>query len=615
MDWAKHMMKKKIIFSTTSILILFGIALAYMTRVKFFHKEKILSCNINEGNLFNINYLSNGMSDLSLFQSSKQQFKIFFTGQIQETCLENNTNFLSYLIDFKKSKVLLDNQEISQITNTDQMSPQNVYVKVSKKGVLAEIKFSKYLDPFLANIYRDYISNSFINFTHFYSEKMSWENSVNNYSGKIAFKYSYIDDSKIQRKFINIENFEKSYLVEETKKVNKFYANESNSIFELSEKNIPLSIDIKRIATSYLNKKKIGIEETIFSKKIIQNEGSKVAIMNINPSLFQTPEFYTTDLSAKEVEQRLKEKTLLQNSKYSSFNEFLMKSDLKQEDHYTDYFLQLKSLFSLKSDSISEAVPFLIKNMNSNDKFNLILSALVSSGSIQAQRSLIETYPLLTDTKTKIVLLANLATVENPSLETEEFVKSQWKESDHDIRNTAVLAMGNIGKNIQEPEAQRYNNIYHDLLSELQSAKSVFEKQVALLALGNLSDRRSLQNIYKETLSSNEEIRKSAAFALRFLNLPEPDKYLGNILTNDTSDSVRLSALEALSYRKSTPEILNIEKNILRNDPSENLRMQTLKNLAQIGNKSEIEYASKNDSSKSVRTYAENLLIRYQMNL
>lgn len=614
MDWAKHMMKKKIIFRIVFALIIFTVTLVYMTRKDFSHKEKNLSCTPNEGKLFDIDYLSKGISDLSLFQSSKQQFKILFTGQVQETCLESNHDFLSFLFDFNKSKILLDNQEVYQ-DNINQMNLQKVYVKISNIGVVTEIKFSKYLDPLIANIYRDYISNSFVNFENFSSEKMSWTNSTNNYSGKAFFKYSYIGDSKVQRSFIDINNYKNSYLAEDAKKINKFYTKDSNSIFELSKKNIPLSIQIKRIATSYLNQKKIGTEETTFSKTVTKDETKLLTMKNMAPSFFQSPEFYATDLSAKEVEQRLKEKTLLQNLKYSNFNEFLIKSDMKLKDNYTDYFLQLKSLFSLKEASAFEAVQYLIKSKNSNEEFNLILSALVSSGTAQAQKSLIEAYSFLTDTKTKIILLANLATVEKPNLETEEFVKNQWKENDNDIRNTAILATGNIGKNVQEQDTQRQDKIYHDLLSELQNAKSVFEKQVALLALGNLSDSRSLQNIYKEILSNNEEIRKSAAFALRFINLPEPDIYLGNILIKDSSDSVKLSALEALSYRKSTPEILNIEKMILRNNFSESLRMQALKNLAQIGEKNEIEYAFKNDSSQSIRIYAKNLLIRFQMNL
>ena len=500
------------------------------------------------------------------------------------------------------------------MSNNNQVYPQKIFIKISKFGVITEIKFNKSLDPFITNIYRDYISNSFINFTNFTSEKMSWENYIDNYSGKMSFKYKYIDELKIQRNFLNIGSNKKSYLFEDSKKVTKLYSKESTSIFSLSKNNIPTSIDLKRIANSYLNNKKIGFEETIFSKKIIRKNDLKI-VNNVSPSIFQSTDFYSTDLNAKEVEQRLKEKTLLQNLKYLSFDEFLLKSDLKLKDHYTEYFLQLKSLFALKENSIPESITYLIKMENSNEEYNLVLSALISSGSNQAQKSLIEAFYMLNDSKAKIILLANLATVENPSLETEEFVKSQWKENDLDIKNTAVLALGNIGKNIQDSETERRNNIYNDLILELQNAKSVFDKQVALLALGNLSDYRSLQSIYKELMSDNDEVRKSAAFALRFINLSEPDKYLEYILSHDPSDSVKLSALEALSYRNSTPETLQIEKNILRNNQSESLRMQALRNLAQIGEKNEIEYAAKNDSSKSVRTYAENLLLRYQVNL
>lgn len=133
--------------------------------------------------------------------------------------------------------------------------------------------------------------------------------------------------------------------------------------------------------------------------------------------------------------------------------------------------------------------------------------------------------------------------------------------------------------------------------------------------MGNLSDDRALHFISNEIFSSNEDIRSSAVFALRFINRPEPDSYLKDVLANEKSDAVKLSALEALSFRKPILDIINIEKKILRNDLSEKIRMQVLKNLAQAGEKEDLIYAMKNDSSKSIRTYAENLLTRFNMNL
>ncbi|APJ02889.1 hypothetical protein [Silvanigrella aquatica] len=70
-----------------------------------------------------------------------------------------------------------------------------------------------------------------------------------------------------------------------------------------------------------------------------------------------------------------------------------------------------------------------------------------------------------------------------------------------------------------------------------------------------------------------------------------------------------------MSYRKPNQDIISIEKKILHSHPSETLRMQSLKNLSLTGIKEEIEYAAQNDSSKAVRDFAKNLLVRYEINL
>ncbi|MBX9838239.1 MAG: hypothetical protein K2X69_07955, partial [Silvanigrellaceae bacterium] len=137
------------------------------------------------------------------------------------------------------------------------------------------------------------------------------------------------------------------------------------------------------------------------------------------------------------------------------------------------------------------------------------------------------------------------------------------------------------------------------------------EKKVSILSLGNLADSRALEIIYNESKSNDEKLRQSSAFALRFMESQKADLYLQEIIKNDESEIVKINALLAISFRKKNLENLKLQKYILRNDNSELVRLEALKNLANLGEKEDVEFALKNDSSKSIRNFAKNLLANF----
>ncbi len=614
MVWAKYMkiLKSKIIFSF--FLTLFIIGIAYYLNGKFFQRHYKLSCRLGDRKYYDVSYISTGSSDLTLFQSTKQAFKVEFKGKVKETCLEDKDESIFIQYDFKNAHTFVRNQEITQHLKDSHINTNLVLVDISKNGVINEIYFSKYIDPTISNIYREYIANSFVNFTNKENNKNEWENSIQNFAGISQYVYTILN-ARVTRNFVDGDGQNQSFLYDDAKNIKKYYSNDSQTFYSLAANNIPFSIRMKRYLNLFLNNKQIGFEETTFYKKLQETKNTDLASIQNKVNSLKGSEFYKTDLLAKDVEERLKEKILLQNFKYTQFTDFLRQADLEKKENYTEYFLQLKSLFSLEPKSTSDAIPYLAKLNQMSDEFSLVISALVNANNIESQQAMIQTYYLLTDKKAKMVLLANLATSESPAIETETFARSFLSINDRDIRNTAVLALGNIARNLNGKDNNRKNNVFNDLTNEVNSAQDPHAKSVALLALGNAADERALDNIKANLSAQNEDVRKSAAFALRFINRSEPDQALNNILLYDKSEAVKLSALEAIAYRNQGQEIIETQKKILRSDVSEKIRMQALKNLAQAGEKEEVKYAMTNDLSKSVRTYAENLLTRFENNL
>ena len=185
-------------------------------------------------------------------------------------------------------------------------------------------------------------------------------------------------------------------------------------------------------------------------------------------------------------------------------------------------------------------------------------------------------------------------------------------DSNKKIKHTSILAYGNIGKKLNTLQSNRYDNIYSDLSKLYLNSHDESLKNVSIMALGNLADEKVYKLIQNSLLSENETIRKSAIFSLRFIDNYAINNELLKFLTEDQSVNVKLTVLETITFRKQSKELIELQKKLLRNHDSELVRSSVLKNLDREGLIEELKFAKENDSSKSVRDYAELLLANYQ---
>ncbi|WP_158999457.1 HEAT repeat domain-containing protein [Pigmentibacter ruber] len=583
----------------------FFLGIAIYNKISFFSEDKkLISCIPNERTTYFVNYKSLNETNFSQFNKNQENINIEISGEISELCI-NSDDKLNIVLDFSKIKINSNSAIIKS-----ELMPVNtaiVNIIISNMGELLEIKSNKKIDPLVLNLYKEFIKNSFPNFKNYINSGKKWENDLDGFEGKSKYSYNFLHSGVLERKFIDDLPGKNSFVIENNKNVEKKYSSDSITYFTLNKRNLSTKIFMLKKAKTYLNNKIIAEEKTTFEKKLLH----KMSNSKIEESILK--EFVTNDLKGNEINERLKKKVLFENFKYKDFSSFIKSYNEIKKENETEYFLQLKSLMSLNENTFTDILNFIKTNSISINLQNILISAAVSLGNPESQKFLVDLFNQENDLNRKMIILGNLGTVEHPSRSTEEFIFSHLNTtSDINIYNTAELALGNLANNLKNYSPQREENIFNSLINTLKTNSDPIKRQVTIYALGNYADPKILETLKQELLSNNDDIRKAAVYALRFINLSEPDDLIAQILRNEKKESVTLSALEALSYRKQRDDIVSLERSLLHESPSELIRMQVLKNFSLIGLQSDINYAKNYDSAKSIRTFAENLLLRFK---
>jgi HEAT repeat protein len=104
-------------------------------------------------------------------------------------------------------------------------------------------------------------------------------------------------------------------------------------------------------------------------------------------------------------------------------------------------------------------------------------------------------------------------------------------------------------------------------LQQLSTAKTVGEKVVVLTALGAAGTPSSLAATRPFVSDSNEQIRGAAAQSLRRIAGGEADQLLST-LAADSTESVKMKALDAISERAPNPLLAEVVSNVALTDES-----------------------------------------------
>ncbi|MBM3285525.1 MAG: hypothetical protein FJY81_06595, partial [Candidatus Aminicenantes bacterium] len=181
------------------------------------------------------------------------------------------------------------------------------------------------------------------------------------------------------------------------------------------------------------------------------------------------------------------------------------------------------------------------------------------------------------------------------------------------VADAAILALGNMARNLDERESERANKIVDWLVGEIQKPQLEERIRLFLLSLGNSGSRRALKTILRFAEDPSPTLRSAAVAGLRWVDSEEADAWLARVLTSDEEASVRLEAVFALSFRKLSPQTFQALKKAFLGDRDTMVRLAILQNLLQpLDDSSDvrglIKQAAADDPSPEVRRAASEII-------
>ena len=168
---------------------------------KLFLSNKTLYCTPGELNRYDVIYSSKGNAKLSLIEDKDQFFQFELKGNVNESCISSEKDFVSLKLDFSESNLIGINQYLPFHLQNEKKDVLSVFVKLTKTGAVQDILFHKELNSTMSHIYRDYIANSFVDFSNYSDGKLTWRSYYKGYNEDIYFNYSYVG-KKVERYFL-----------------------------------------------------------------------------------------------------------------------------------------------------------------------------------------------------------------------------------------------------------------------------------------------------------------------------------------------------------------------------------------------------------------------------
>ncbi len=213
----------------------------------------------------------------------------------------------------------------------------------------------------------------------------------------------------------------------------------------------------------------------------------------------------------------------------------------------------LAALFRLDATAVKESLEAV---EDGSPQARRIWDALASSGSPEAQAALrkIIDMPQWTEDERRAQMIG-LSLGQRPTQATVDFFVDKFDEPEHAVQARYGVGI-TVNKQLQtDPNAARRGLAI--LVEDLNAAQTDGDKAVALVAIGNTGHPDALGIIGPYTVSDSDQLRASAADAVRLIPGNEAEAMLTALAMHDGSFRVRVAAVDSLGGRPATEKSLS----------------------------------------------------------
>jgi len=210
----------------------------------------------------------------------------------------------------------------------------------------------------------------------------------------------------------------------------------------------------------------------------------------------------------------------------------------------------------------------------SDEQHSYVRDALASAGTPAAQRALVSLMDHYGDDGQQRVTLIGLSMVTVPTPETVGYLRSMRDDPVHGRQ--ARYGLGSATRRLLARAPEEGEAVLEELTSSLADATTETDRSDYVTALGNTRSPTAYESIVATLDDPSPVVRSAAVRALLHQQGPEVDGVVARVATADPVDIVRLSGVEVLRDRRSSPPLLSALDSILRLDRSLLVRRQAL---------------------------------------
>jgi hypothetical protein len=243
-----------------------------------------------------------------------------------------------------------------------------------------------------------------------------------------------------------------------------------------------------------------------------------------------------------------------------------------------------------------------------------VLGALGSAGTPEAQKALADvTRDEHREGSVRQAAIDSMLTLEHPTNDVPEALRVAMASGDPALRNNSSLMLGVMSRRLAEEEPEKAAALNEKLATELAATSDTTEQLRLLGSLGNSGGTEGLSQIALALKSPDPAVRAQAASSLRFVEDPQADALLSEVMITDPTAIVRSAALGAAGFRNYEPLAAALER--ATKDPEQSLRLQLVTVLTGLAADSGdalvlLDRMAQTDPSKEVQDLAKRTLER-----
>lgn len=305
----------------------------------------------------------------------------------------------------------------------------------------------------------------------------------------------------------------------------------------------------------------LTLEGKSFSRSAVQLQLQRLRIAPHSPlpaipeALASSPERLSTRLSPAERTRAIHRSALGRETTQSLSAALTLAEQSPAKVNEGDLFVKLRALFVLQPTQAETFLPRLLTVPAESKSLRILTLALSAANTQEAQRTLVAAArQRLGEYSFTQAVLPTLVEQAQWTSEAETLVRELAERGD-DTGKMAVFLVGSAVHTLALGEPERAERLLALLLSRLERARDADERRLALGALGNAGQRKTLPRLLPFLADSDPLTRAEAADALRLIVTDDTTERLCTLLRSDPEPLVRRQAALTLGFRPLTGRI------------------------------------------------------------